>query len=84
MAATLCLALYGAYLALAFGLRTAIQLRRTGSTGFHGLGGRPGSAATGAGRSADGQERGDPGTSTAPGIAESSAGMTAPDLEAAR
>jgi hypothetical protein len=28
---------------LAFGLRTLIQLRRTGSTGFHGLGGRPGS-----------------------------------------
>ena len=44
MAATLCLALYGMYLALAFGVRTAIQLRRTGSTGFHGVGGRPGSA----------------------------------------
>jgi protein-S-isoprenylcysteine O-methyltransferase Ste14 len=27
-----------------FGLRTLIQVRRTGSTGFHGLGGRPGSA----------------------------------------
>lgn len=38
------LVLYGAYLALAFGLRTAIQLRRTGSSGFHGLGGRVGSA----------------------------------------
>jgi protein-S-isoprenylcysteine O-methyltransferase Ste14 len=38
------LILYGVYLVLAFGLRTLIQLRRTGSTGFHGLGGRPGSA----------------------------------------
>ncbi|MDX6622869.1 MAG: hypothetical protein QOE75_801 [Solirubrobacterales bacterium] len=35
---------YVVYLALAFGLRTLIQLRRTGSTGFHGLGGRPLSA----------------------------------------
>ncbi len=42
--ATLALVLYVVYLALAFGLRTLIQLRRTGSTGFHGLGGRPGSA----------------------------------------
>ncbi len=42
--ATLALILYGLYLVLAFGLRTLIQLRRTGSTGFHGLGGRPGSA----------------------------------------
>jgi protein-S-isoprenylcysteine O-methyltransferase Ste14 len=42
--ATLALILYAVYLVLAFGLRTAIQLRRTGSTGFHGLGGRPGSA----------------------------------------
>ncbi|HET6997352.1 MAG TPA: isoprenylcysteine carboxylmethyltransferase family protein [Solirubrobacterales bacterium] len=42
--ATLALALYVVYLVLAFGLRTLIQLRRTGSTGFHGLGGRPGSA----------------------------------------
>lgn len=41
---TLALVLYGVYLLLAFGLRTLIQLRRTGSTGFHGLGGRPGSA----------------------------------------
>jgi protein-S-isoprenylcysteine O-methyltransferase Ste14 len=40
-AAAVALLLYGAYLALAFGLRTAIQLRRTGSTGFHGVGGRP-------------------------------------------
>jgi len=37
------LALYALYLTLAFGLRVLIQLRRTGSTGFHGLGGRPGS-----------------------------------------
>ena len=41
---TLALVLYAVYLLLAFGLRTLIQLRRTGSTGFHGLGGRPGSA----------------------------------------
>lgn len=39
----LALGLYVAYLVLAFGLRTAIQLRRTSSTGFHGVGGRPGS-----------------------------------------
>lgn len=38
------LASYGLYLALAFGWRTLVQLRRTGSTGFHGIGGRPGSA----------------------------------------
>lgn len=42
--AVLALVLYGVYLLLAFGLRVLIQLRRTGSTGFHGLGGRPGSA----------------------------------------
>jgi len=42
--ATLALALYGVYLVVTFGLRTLIQVRRTGSTGFHGLGGRPGSA----------------------------------------
>jgi protein-S-isoprenylcysteine O-methyltransferase Ste14 len=41
--AELALALYAVYLLLAFGVRTAIQLRRTGSTGFHGVGGRPGS-----------------------------------------
>lgn len=41
--ATLALILYAIYLILAFGLRTLIQFRRTGSTGFHGLGGRPGS-----------------------------------------
>ena len=38
--ALLCFALYGL---LAFGLRTLIQLRRTGSSGFKGIGGRPGS-----------------------------------------
>jgi len=38
------LVLYAIYLTLAFGLRILIQLRRTGSTGFHGVGGRPGSA----------------------------------------
>ena len=42
--ALLALVLYLVYLALAFGLRTVVQVRRTGSTGFHGLGGRPGSA----------------------------------------
>ncbi len=41
---TLALIFYVAYLALTFGLRMLIQVRRTGSTGFHGLGGRPGSA----------------------------------------
>jgi protein-S-isoprenylcysteine O-methyltransferase Ste14 len=41
--ATATLMLFALYLALAFGLRTLVQLRRTGSTGFHGLGGRPGS-----------------------------------------
>lgn len=40
----LALILYGLYLALTFGLRTLIQVRRTGSSGFHGVGGRPGSA----------------------------------------
>lgn len=42
--ATLALIFYGVYLFLAFGLRILIQIRRTGSSGFHGLGGRPGSA----------------------------------------
>ena len=42
--AELALVLYLVYLALAFGLRTMIQVRRTGSTGFVGLRGRPGSA----------------------------------------
>jgi hypothetical protein len=38
------LALYALYAALAFGGRTLVQLRRTGSTGFKGLSGRPLSA----------------------------------------
>lgn len=42
--ATAALILYLAYLLIAFGLRTAIQFRRTGSSGFHGVGGRVGSA----------------------------------------
>jgi protein-S-isoprenylcysteine O-methyltransferase Ste14 len=42
--AAVALVLYVLYLVLAFGLRMLIQLRRTGSTGFHGLGGRPLSA----------------------------------------
>lgn len=40
----LALGLYVFYLALTFGVRTVVQVRRTGSTGFHGLGGRPLSA----------------------------------------
>ena len=40
----LALVLYVVYLLLAFGLRTFLQVRRTGSTGFKGIGGRPGSA----------------------------------------
>jgi protein-S-isoprenylcysteine O-methyltransferase Ste14 len=39
----LALALYLIYLGLAFGLRTYVQVRSTGSTGFVGLRGRPGS-----------------------------------------
>jgi protein-S-isoprenylcysteine O-methyltransferase Ste14 len=42
--AELALILYVVYLSLAFVLRTAIQVRQTGSSGFHGVGGRPGSA----------------------------------------
>jgi len=41
--AILALILFGVYLTITFGLRTLIQVRRTGSTGFHGVGGRPGS-----------------------------------------
>jgi protein-S-isoprenylcysteine O-methyltransferase Ste14 len=37
------LACYGVYLAVAFVLRSIIQLRRTGSTGFKGISGPPGS-----------------------------------------
>jgi protein-S-isoprenylcysteine O-methyltransferase Ste14 len=35
--------LYALFVALAFGLRSLVQLRRTGSTGFRGISGRPGS-----------------------------------------
>ena len=42
--AELAIALYVAYLALAFGLRSFVQWRSTGSTGFVGIGGRPLSA----------------------------------------
>lgn len=42
--AALALGAYALYMALAFGLRTVIQLRRTGSSGFEGISGRPGSA----------------------------------------
>jgi protein-S-isoprenylcysteine O-methyltransferase Ste14 len=42
--ASLALGSYVLYMALAFGLRTVIQLRRTGSSGFEGISGRPGSA----------------------------------------
>ena len=37
------LGLYAVYLALAFGLRSWFQYRRTGATGFKGVSGRPGS-----------------------------------------
>jgi protein-S-isoprenylcysteine O-methyltransferase Ste14 len=37
------LGLYALYMALAFGLRTWLQLRRTGESGFKGISGRPGS-----------------------------------------
>lgn len=40
----LALASYLFYLALAFGLRSWLQVRRTGRTGFVGIAGRPGSA----------------------------------------
>lgn len=43
-AAVAALGLFAAYFTFAFGLRSWLQLRRTGSTGFKGLGGRPGSA----------------------------------------
>lgn len=41
--AALALGLFLLYLALAFGLRSLVQLRRTGSTGFRGISGQPGS-----------------------------------------
>jgi protein-S-isoprenylcysteine O-methyltransferase Ste14 len=39
----LALVLYATWFALAFGLRTIVQLRRTGDSGFRGVSGRPGS-----------------------------------------
>lgn len=42
--AELALGAYALYMALAFGLRTVIQIRRTGSSGFKGVSGRVGSA----------------------------------------
>ena len=42
--AAIALALYATYLILAFALRSLIQFRRTGSTGFRGISGSPGSA----------------------------------------
>lgn len=42
--AVVALTLYLLYLLLAFGVRTVLHRRRTGSTGFRGLTGRPGSA----------------------------------------
>jgi protein-S-isoprenylcysteine O-methyltransferase Ste14 len=47
--AALALGAYALYMGLAFGLRTVIQLRRTGSSGFEGISGRPGSAEWSAG-----------------------------------
>jgi len=47
--AAFALGAYALYMALAFGLRTVIQLRRTGSSGFEGVSGRPGSAEWAAG-----------------------------------
>ena len=41
--ASLALIAFAVYLALAFGLRSWLQARRTGSTGFKGVHGRPGS-----------------------------------------
>lgn len=40
----LALSLYVVFAVVAFGLRTAIQIRRTGSSGVHRLSGPPGSA----------------------------------------
>lgn len=42
--AAVALALFLIFLLAAFGLRSLLQYRRTGSTGFHGLSGKPGSA----------------------------------------
>lgn len=43
MTSALALTLFALYFALAFGLRSLAQLRRTGSSGFKGSSGRPGS-----------------------------------------
>ena len=42
--AAVALALYAVYMVTAFGVRSVLQRRRTGSTGFHGISGSPGSA----------------------------------------
>lgn len=41
-AGAIALGLYVTYIVWAFGVRTVLQYRRTGSTGFHGVSGRPG------------------------------------------
>jgi protein-S-isoprenylcysteine O-methyltransferase Ste14 len=41
--ASVALAFVAVYFLLAFGVRTVLQRRRTGSSGFHGVSGRPGS-----------------------------------------
>jgi protein-S-isoprenylcysteine O-methyltransferase Ste14 len=41
--AAIALALFGVYLLVGFGLRTWLQVRATGDTGFRGISGRPGS-----------------------------------------
>lgn len=41
--AAFALILYALFLLLAFGVRTVMQIRATGSSGFHGISGRPGS-----------------------------------------
>ncbi|GGS40165.1 isoprenylcysteine carboxyl methyltransferase [Streptomyces sp. JS01] len=43
------LSMFAVWLLTAFGLRTALQVRRTGDSGFRGLSGPPGSASWGAG-----------------------------------
>jgi protein-S-isoprenylcysteine O-methyltransferase Ste14 len=40
---TLALVVYGLFLVLAFGMRTVLQIRSSGSSGFHGVSGRVGS-----------------------------------------
>lgn len=41
--AGLALILYALFLFFAFGVRTVMQIRATGSSGFHGISGKPGS-----------------------------------------